>query len=154
MEYSTGLPGPQLYVSTHQLTPKSLYILKSSGELSLFQYCPCNFKQLKFFMKQNKTFCSSNRFKHFIQLLFQGLRSMNVLRGWVLFYLMHRVRDHSQTTFTTRGSYIGGPMMSTFCQCSHHRKCQCKGVGGQKKSKSCQLSLCIHKKPMRIFKIF
>ena len=69
---------------------------------------------------------------------------MNVLRGWVLFYLMHRVRDHSQTTFTTRGSYIGGPMMFTFCQCSHHRKCQCKGVGGQKKNLSntvCDIAL-------------
>ena len=33
------------------------------------------------------------------------------------------------------------PKMSTFCQRSYHRKCQCKAVGDQKKPKSCQRSL-------------
>ena len=27
---------------------------------------------------------------------------------------------------------VGGLKMSTFCQCSYHRKCQRRGVGGQK----------------------
>ena len=31
--------------------------------------------------------------------------------------------------------------MSTFCQLSYHRKCQRRGIGGQKKPKSCQCSL-------------
>ena len=31
--------------------------------------------------------------------------------------------------------------MSTFCQRSYHTKCQRRGVGGQKKPKSCQRSL-------------
>ena len=31
--------------------------------------------------------------------------------------------------------------MPTFCQCLYHRKCQRRGVGGQKKLKSCQRSL-------------
>ena len=31
--------------------------------------------------------------------------------------------------------------MSTFCQRLYHRKCQWRGVGGQKKPKSCQHSL-------------
>ena len=38
-------------------------------------------------------------------------------------------------------SKVGGPEMSTFCQRSYHRKCQRRGVGGQKKPKSCQRSL-------------
>ena len=31
--------------------------------------------------------------------------------------------------------------MSTFCQRSYHKNCQHRGVGGQKKPKSCQRSL-------------
>ena len=31
--------------------------------------------------------------------------------------------------------------MSTFCQRLYHRKCQLRGVGGQKEPKSCQRSL-------------
>ena len=38
----------------------------------------------------------------------------------------------AQTTFTRRGKQVGGPKMSTFCQRSYHRKCQRRGVGGQK----------------------
>ena len=36
---------------------------------------------------------------------------------------------------------VGGPKMSTFCQRLYHKKCQLRGVGGQKKTKSCQRSL-------------
>ena len=49
-----------------------------------------------------------------------------------------RIRGRSQTTYTRRGKYVGGPKMSTFCQRPYHRKCQRGGVGGQKKPKSCQ----------------
>ena len=36
---------------------------------------------------------------------------------------------------------VGGPKMSTFCQRSYHRKCQRRGVGGQKSQNSRQGSL-------------
>ena len=36
---------------------------------------------------------------------------------------------------------VGRPKMSTFCQRSYHRKCQRRGLGGQKKPKSCKRSL-------------
>ena len=36
---------------------------------------------------------------------------------------------------------VGGPKITTFCQRLYHRKCKRRGVGCQKKPKSCQRSL-------------
>ena len=42
------------------------------------------------------------------------------------------LRGRSLTTFTRGGGYVGSPKMSTFCQHSLGRKCQQRGLGGQK----------------------
>ena len=38
----------------------------------------------------------------------------------------------SLTNYVYKTRYVGGPKMCTLCQRSYHRKCQCRGVGGQK----------------------
>ena len=42
------------------------------------------------------------------------------------------------TNYVYKTRFVGGPKMSTFCLRLYHRKCQRRGVGGQKKLKSCQ----------------
>ena len=39
----------------------------------------------------------------------------------------------SFTNYVYKARLVGGPKMSNFCQCSYHRKCQGRRVGGQKK---------------------
>ena len=51
------------------------------------------------------------------------------------------LRDCSQLNYAYKRRWVGSPKMLTFCQCSYHRKCQHKAVGGQKKPKTFQRSL-------------
>ena len=43
--------------------------------------------------------------------------------------------DRSETTFTRGGGYLGGQKIVYFCQCLKGRKCQRRGLGGQKRPK-------------------
>ena len=47
----------------------------------------------------------------------------------------------SFTNYVYKTRSVGGPKMSTFSQRSHHRKCQCRGLGSQNKPKSWLRSL-------------
>ena len=47
----------------------------------------------------------------------------------------------SFTNYVYKTRFVSGPKMSTFCQHLYHRKFERRGVGDQKKVKSCQRSL-------------
>ena len=93
-------------------------------------------------MLSNQSFCSRNIF--WVDLILgEYINTLKLVLAKETIGRSSRerpLRGHSQTTFT-RGGGVGGPKMSTFCQRSQGRKCQRRGVCGQKRPKSCQRSL-------------
>ena len=119
------LPRLELWPSFSLLLGKVMYKVDQNSQLDKGQ------KQGQFFHNSDGTKWLWNSYEILLSLLIMVLRvvTFSSYSCYSLLGGVHKLRLQDN---------VG---MSTFCQHLYHRKCKRRGVGGQKKPKSCQRSL-------------